>query len=187
MIKLKDYTLVDIISNCYTPVNEDYPEEHMEECRDIKFTFQSSNSNEEVIISFESFSTSYYDSPYTLKPDIGDYIIEFLDLAQGNVSESMTLSEFIVWFCRKFTSRATSLKIMKQSKEHEVFILKSDEYSSSVVSDVITSLYDTYVRWNDYGSNLELVLDLYDLVAIAKSKSTVVVCSAQKYLEVLGL
>ena len=187
MIKFKDYELVDIISNCYTPVNEDYPEEHMEECRDIKFAFQNSNSNEKVTISFESFSTSYYDSPYTLKPDIGDYIIEFLDLAQGNVSESMTLSEFVVWFCRKFTSRAISLKIMKQSKEHEVFILKSDEYSSSVASDVITSLYDTYVRWNDYSSNLELVLDLYDLVAIAKSKSTVVVCSAQEYLEVLGL
>ena len=92
MIKLKDYTLVDIISNCYTPVNEDYPEEHMEECRDIKFVFQSSNSNEKVMISFESFSASYYDSPYTLKPDMGDYITEFLVLAQENVSESMTLS-----------------------------------------------------------------------------------------------
>ena len=187
MIKLKDYELVDIISNCYTPVNEDYPEEHMEECRDIKFVFQSSNSNEKVVISFESFSTSYYDSPYTLKPEIGDYIKGFLDLAQGNVSESMTLSEFVVWFCRKFISRAIQLKIMKQSKEHEVFILRGDEYSSSVASDVITSLYDTYVRWSNYSSNLELVLDLYDLVAIAKGKNAVIVCSAQEYLEVLGL
>lgn len=187
MIKLKDYTLVDIISNCYTPVNEDYPEEHMEECRNVKFVFQSNNSDEKVLISFESFSASYYDSPYTLKPEIGDYIIGFLGLAQGNVSESMTLSEFVVWFCRKFTSRAICLKIMKQSKEHEVFILKGDEYSSSVASDVITSLYDTYMRWDDYGSKLELVLDLYDLVAIAKNKGTVIVCSAQEYLEVLGL
>lgn len=187
MIKLRDYELVDIISNCYTPVNEDYPEEHMEECRDIKFVFQSNISSEEVVISFESFSTSYYDSPYTLEPDIGDYITEFLDLAQGNVSESMTLSGFVVWFCRKFTSRAISLKIMKHSKGHEVFILKGDEYSPSVASDVIASLYDTYVQWDDYGSKLELVLDLYDLVAIAKSRSTVVVCSAQEYLEVLGL
>ena len=125
-------------------------------------------------------------NPKFRKGDIAE-IIEFLELAQGNVSESMTLSEFIVWFCRKFTSRAISLKIMKQSKEHEVFILKGDEYSSSVTSDVISSLYDTYVRWGEYGSKLELVLDLYDLVAIAKSKSTVVVCSAQEYLEVLGL
>ena len=187
MIKLKDYELVDIISNCYTPVNEDYPEEHMEECRDIKFAFQSNSNDEEVLISFESFSTSYYDSPYTLKPDIGDYIMGFLDLTQRKMSECMTLSEFVAWFCMSFTDRAIILKIVKQSKEYEVFILKSDDYNPSVASDVITSLYDTYVRWNDYGSNLELVLDLYDLVAITKNKNTVVVCSAQEFLENLRL
>ena len=147
MIKLKDYELVDIVSDCYTPVNEDYPEEHMEECRDIKFVFQSNSNDEEVLISFESFSTSYYDSPYTLKPDIGDYIMGFLDLAQRKVSESMVLPEFVAWFCMSFADRAITLKIVKQLKEYEVYILKSDDYSPSVASDVITSLCDTYVRW----------------------------------------
>ena len=190
MIKLRDYELVDIISNCYTPVNEDYPEEHMEECRDIKFVFKSV-SNRAVTVSFESFIVSYYETPYTLTSSLKEYISSFLMLTHSKKSEAMTPSEFIVWFGNKFIDKAIKLNIATESKEYNMCLLKGDNCSPITASEIAFTLYSIdNSHWRDTKSKMETVLgtlDADDLATITKDKNTVAVCSIQEFLETLKL
>lgn len=187
MIKLKDYELVDIVSNRYTPVNEDYPEEHMEECKDIKLVFKSV-SDRAVTVSFESFIVSYYEPPYTLNTSLRKYIVSFLKLMYGKTSE-MTLPEFIVWFGNRFISKAIKLNITTESKDYNMCLLKGGNCSPITASEIAFTLYDIdNSHWRDTKSKMETVLgtlDTHDLVAITKDKNTVAVYSAQEYLETL--
>lgn len=189
MIKLKDYGLVDIVSNCYAPVNEDYPDEHMEECRDIKFVFKSV-SNRAVTVSFESFIVSYYEAPHTLTSSLKEYITGFLMLAHRKKSEAMTLSEFIVWFINGFVDKAIKLKITMGSKEYNMCLLKGDNCSPITASEIAFNLYDLVeLRWQEIKPKLKTALDAHehDLIVIAKDKNTIAVCSVQEFLETLKL
>lgn len=190
MLKLKDYELINIDSNNYTPINEDYPEEHMDECRDIKFVFKSV-SNSAVAVSFESFIVSYYETPYTLTSSLKEYITGFLMLAHNKKSEAMTLSEFTVWFINSFVDKAIKLKITMESKEYNMCILKGDNCSPVTASEIAFTLYDLdNSHWRDTKSKMKSVLETLDthgLVSIAKDKNTVAVCSAQEFLETLKL
>ena len=190
MLKLKGYELINIDSNNYTPVNEDYPEEHMEECRDIKFVFKSV-SNRAVTVSFESFIVSYYETPYTLTSSLKEYINGFLMLTHSKKSEAMTLSEFIVWFINSFVDKAIKLKITIGSKEYNMCVLKGNNCSPVTASEIAFTLYDIdNSHWRDTKSKMETVLDTLDthgLVSIVKNKNTVAVYSAQEFLETLKL
>lgn len=190
MLKLKGYELINIDSNNYTPVNEDYPEEHMEECRDIKFVFKSV-SNRAVAVSFESFIVSYYETPYTLTSSLKEYVTGFLMLAHNKKSEAMTLSEFIVWFGNSFVDKAIKLKITMGSKEYNMCIFKGGNCSPITASEIAFALYDLdNSHWRDTKSKMETVLgtlDADDVIAVTKDKNTIVVCSAQEFLETLKL
>ena len=188
MLKLKGYELINIDSNNYTPVNEDYPEEHMDECRDIKFVFKSV-SNSAVAVSFESFIVSYYETPYTLTTSLKEYITGFLMLAHNKKSEAMTLSEFTVWFINSFVDKAIKLNITTESKEYNMCLLKGGNCSPITASEIAFTLYDIDNScWRDTKSKMETVLgtlDTHDLVAITKDKNTVAVYSAQEFLATL--
>lgn len=189
IIKLKDYKLINFESNKYTPVNGDCPDEHMEECKDIKLVFKSV-SDRAVTVSFESFIVSYYEPPYTLNTSLRKYIVSFLKLMYGKTSE-MTLPEFIVWFGNRFIDKAIKLNIATESKEYNICLLKGDNCSPVTASEIAFTLYDLdNSHWRDTKSKMKSVLETLDthgLVPIAKDKNTVAVCSTQEFLETLKL
>lgn len=189
MLKLKGYELINIDSNNYAPVNEDYPDEHMEECKDIKLVFKSV-SDRAVTVSFESFIVSYYEPPYTLNTSLRKYIVSFLKLMYGKTSE-MTLPEFIVWFGNRFIDKAIKLNIATESKEYNICLLKGGNCSPITASEIAFTLYDLDNScWRDTKSKMETVLgtlDTHDLATITKDENTVAVYSAQEFLEALKL
>ena len=163
-------------------------------CKDIAFGFKNNSTEEHVTISFESFASfesfvvGYYDeSPYTLNTNLVKHVATILKLVYGKTSE-MTLSDFVVYFGNRFIDKAIKLNIATESKEYDVYLLKSSNCSPTTASEIMFTIYGAdNSHWRDTVSKMETALGVHELVAIVKEGEEVTTYSAQEFLEKLKL
>lgn len=154
MIKIKDFTLDDIVENesFFSEFNGTFSDNTDVTCKDLAFSFiHDTDTEQNVTVLFESYMASDYGSPNCLEINLGEYIQKFMELALDKETANMTISDFVNWVMCNFVPFSIKLVVTKgfkkvTSREGYVFNssnLKHPVFPKPVVDQLIT-IYNLY-------------------------------------------